>query len=104
MAALPGASRDSVFASVPENIRFPEIEDAVLQHWSAIDAFQTSLKKSEGRPVYTFYDGPPFATGMPHYGHILAGTIKVLRLCVLDHQKILAPTVCSSFFSIFRIS
>ena len=31
---------------------------------------------------YTFYDGPPFATGLPHYGHILAGTIKVSVLCV----------------------
>lgn len=44
--------------------------------WKDIDAFQTSLKLSEGRPEYTFYDGPPFATGLPHYGHILAGTIK----------------------------
>lgn len=36
------------------------------------------MSKEEGRPEFTFYDGPPFATGMPHYGHILAGTIKVL--------------------------
>jgi isoleucyl-tRNA synthetase len=35
------------------------------------------MKKSEGRKPYTFYDGPPFATGLPHYGHIAAGTIKV---------------------------
>jgi hypothetical protein len=35
------------------------------------------MKKSEGRKPYTFYDGPPFATGTPHYGHIAAGTIKV---------------------------
>ena len=35
------------------------------------------MSKEEGRPEFTFYDGPPFATGMPHYGHILAGTIKV---------------------------
>lgn len=34
------------------------------------------LELSEGRPVYTFYDGPPFATGLPHYGHLLASTIK----------------------------
>ena len=32
---------------------------------------------SEGKPEFTFYDGPPFATGLPHYGHIAAGTIKV---------------------------
>ena len=44
--------------------------------WRSIDAYHTSLKQSEGKPDYTFYDGPPFATGLPHYGHILAGTIK----------------------------
>lgn len=61
---------------VPENINFPEEEEKILKFWNDIDAFQTSLKISEGRPRYTFYDGPPFATGLPHYGHILAGTIK----------------------------
>ena len=35
------------------------------------------MKKTEGKKPYTFYDGPPFATGTPHYGHIAAGTIKV---------------------------
>jgi len=35
------------------------------------------MKRTEGLPEYTFYDGPPFATGLPHYGHIAAGTIKV---------------------------
>ena len=34
------------------------------------------MKQSKGKPLYTFYDGPPFATGKPHYGHLLAGTIK----------------------------
>lgn len=51
----------------------------VLKFWREIDAFQTSLRLSEGRPIYSFYDGPPFATGLPHYGHLLAGTIKVTR-------------------------
>jgi isoleucyl-tRNA synthetase len=35
------------------------------------------LELSKGKPSFTFYDGPPFATGLPHYGHIAAGTIKV---------------------------
>lgn len=47
-----------------------------MKYWNEIKAFETSLKLSEGRPEYTFYDGPPFATGLPHYGHFLAGTIK----------------------------
>ncbi|BFZ57160.1 isoleucine--tRNA ligase [Savitreella phatthalungensis] len=51
-------------------------EERVLALWKDIDAFRTSLKLSEGRPRYTFYDGPPFATGLPHHGHLLASTIK----------------------------
>jgi len=61
---------------VATDVRFPTQEEEILDLWQRIDAFQTSLKKSEGRPEYTFYDGPPFATGLPHYGHLLAGTIK----------------------------
>jgi isoleucyl-tRNA synthetase len=61
---------------------FPEEEVKVLNFWREIDAFQTSLKLSAGRPIFSFYDGPPFATGLPHYGHLLAGTIKVLDLLI----------------------
>jgi hypothetical protein len=69
-------------AIVPAAFNFPEEEEKVLKFWREIDAFQTSLKLSEGRPVYSFYDGPPFATGLPHYGHLLAGTIKVRSLYI----------------------
>ena len=65
------------FKDIPANISFPKEEEKILELWKEIDAFQTSLKKSEGRKPFSFYDGPPFATGLPHYGHILAGTIKV---------------------------
>eukprot|EP01126_Amoeba_proteus_P063710 TRINITY_DN8808_c0_g1_i2.p1 TRINITY_DN8808_c0_g1~~TRINITY_DN8808_c0_g1_i2.p1 ORF type:complete len:968 (+),score=169.76 TRINITY_DN8808_c0_g1_i2:73-2904(+) len=61
---------------LPERPNFPGIEEEIVKYWAAIDAFQTSLKRNATKPVYTFYDGPPFATGLPHYGHILAGTIK----------------------------
>lgn len=64
--------------SVPiKQFSFPKEEEKVIAYWREIDAFKTSLKQSEGRPVFSFYDGPPFATGLPHYGHLLAGTIKV---------------------------
>lgn len=56
---------------------FPREEEEVLKYWDAIDAFKQQLKRSEGKPEYIFYDGPPFATGLPHYGHLLAGTLKV---------------------------
>ena len=38
--------------------------------------FERSVEKRKGAPLFSFYDGPPFATGLPHYGHLLAGTIK----------------------------
>ncbi|CAN7013934.1 unnamed protein product [Brassica rapa subsp. trilocularis] len=55
---------------------FPREEEKVLSFWTQIDAFKTQLRRTEHLPEYIFYDGPPFATGLPHYGHILAGTIK----------------------------
>ncbi|KAF3690036.1 Isoleucine--tRNA ligase, cytoplasmic [Channa argus] len=61
---------------VPESISFPSEEEKILKLWQEKDCFQECLKQSKNRPKYTFYDGPPFATGLPHYGHILAGTIK----------------------------
>lgn len=57
-------------------MEFPKAEEQVLKFWDEIDAFQTSLKMSKGKKPFTFYDGPPFATGTPHYGHMLASTIK----------------------------
>jgi isoleucyl-tRNA synthetase len=51
-------------------------EKKVIEFWKKDKSFEKSLKKtSKGKP-YIFYDGPPFATGLPHYGHILASTIK----------------------------
>ncbi|CAB4252848.1 similar to Saccharomyces cerevisiae YBL076C ILS1 Cytoplasmic isoleucine-tRNA synthetase, target of the G1-specific inhibitor reveromycin A [Maudiozyma barnettii] len=55
---------------------FSKEEEKVLALWDEIDAFHTSLKLTEGKPEFSFYDGPPFATGTPHYGHILASTVK----------------------------
>ncbi|KAI9002349.1 tRNA synthetases class I-domain-containing protein [Gaertneriomyces semiglobifer] len=76
----PGPSTVSKFTmgipEIPASPSFPKEEEKVLQFWKDIDAFQTSLKLAEGRPPFSFYDGPPFATGLPHYGHLLAGTIK----------------------------
>ncbi len=69
-------------ASVPASASFPEIEDRVLEHWAADKTFQASV---EARPAglngdneFVFYDGPPFANGLPHYGHLLTGYVKDL--------------------------
>ncbi|KAK3117256.1 isoleucine--tRNA ligase [Teratosphaeriaceae sp. CCFEE 6253] len=58
------------------SINFPSEEERVLATWNSIDAFHRQLELSRDDPPYVFYDGPPFATGTPHYGHLLASTIK----------------------------
>lgn len=55
---------------------FPEKEERVLEFWEKEDIFRKSITIREKGAHFSFYDGPPFATGLPHYGHILAGTIK----------------------------
>ncbi|KPA81674.1 putative mitochondrial isoleucyl-tRNA synthetase [Leptomonas pyrrhocoris] len=60
----------------PEVFHFSQMEEEVLAMWREKKCFETSMKLSEGREPFSFFDGPPFATGLPHYGHILAGTIK----------------------------
>lgn len=54
----------------------PHREERVLAFWEKEHIFQKSLEATKKGPYFTFYDGPPFATGLPHYGHILAGTLK----------------------------
>ncbi len=55
---------------------FPEREERILAFWNREKIFEKSLDKRKNAPLYSFYDGPPFATGLPHYGHLLAGTLK----------------------------
>ena len=65
-----------MFKPVSNKVAFPKMEEDVLSFWGNDGTFEKSLKKNEGKERYTFYDGPPFATGLPHYGHLLAGIIK----------------------------
>ena len=55
-------------------VSFPAVEEKILKRWTERKIFEKSLKLSERK--YSFYDGPPFATGLPHYGHLLASTLK----------------------------
>ena len=51
-------------------------EEKVLEFWQQNNIFEKSVSEREGMDSFVFFDGPPFATGLPHYGHILPGTIK----------------------------
>ncbi|MDY3127810.1 MAG: isoleucine--tRNA ligase [Corynebacterium sp.] len=56
--------------------RFPAMEEIVQEYWKEDSTFNASLKKTKECPEYIFYDGPPFANGLPHYGHLLTGYVK----------------------------
>jgi isoleucyl-tRNA synthetase len=66
--------------AVPSSPRFPAIEKRILDFWEADDTFQASIDArpsgENGDNEFVFYDGPPFANGLPHYGHLLTGYIK----------------------------
>jgi len=69
-------STQPVFERALASADFPQLEREVLALWERLDAFAESNRRRAGQPSFVFYDGPPFATGTPHYGHLLAGTIK----------------------------
>jgi isoleucyl-tRNA synthetase len=74
----PHAAADGV----PATPRFPQIEEGVLAYWEDDDTFRASVEQrpagENGDNEFVFYDGPPFANGLPHYGHLLTGYVKDL--------------------------
>ncbi|HEV7956441.1 MAG TPA: class I tRNA ligase family protein, partial [Marisediminicola sp.] len=75
------AANDAADASartVSASPSFPSIERGILAFWKRDDTFKASIENREGCEEWTFYDGPPFANGLPHYGHLLTGYAKDL--------------------------
>jgi isoleucyl-tRNA synthetase len=64
-----------MFPELPETTR---LESEVLEYWKTRKIFEKSLEMGKGRPIFTFYEGPPTANGMPHNGHVLTRVIKDL--------------------------
>ena len=64
--------------TVPASPSFPAIEERVLAFWKKDATFQASIDQRDGCEEWVFYDGPPFANGLPHYGHLLTGYAKDL--------------------------
>ena len=65
-----------MFKNVDPKQNFPQMEEAVLEFWEKNDIFRKSVEQRPEDKEFSFYDGPPFATGHPHYGHLVPGTIK----------------------------
>lgn len=73
MSEAPGASR---YPQVPAQARYPSLEEEILAFWAEDRTFETSVALHGPETEYVFYDGPPFANGLPHYGHLLTGFVK----------------------------
>ena len=63
-------------AGVNPSPSFPAVEESILDFWATDGTFQASLAQRAGAEEFVFYDGPPFANGLPHYGHLLTGYAK----------------------------
>ncbi len=78
----PKVSTHAEQTAVPSTPKFPEIEERVLAYWKDDDTFRASVEQRDpgenGANEFVFYDGPPFANGLPHYGHLLTGYVKDL--------------------------
>ncbi|MBT4090306.1 MAG: class I tRNA ligase family protein, partial [Deltaproteobacteria bacterium] len=65
-----------MFKSIKSKVNFARMEEALLDYWDENLIFEKSVEERSDQNTYFFYDGPPFATGLPHYGHLIASTIK----------------------------
>ncbi len=62
--------------AVAPSVSFPELEASRLDTWDRLDIFQRSIQDRDESDRFVFYDGPPFATGLPHYGHLVGSVLK----------------------------
>ncbi|MGD0742666.1 MAG: isoleucine--tRNA ligase [Acidimicrobiales bacterium] len=69
-------ARPETYPEVPTTPDYPALEEATLRWWHADGTFAASVASRDASNEYVFYDGPPFANGMPHYGHLLTGFVK----------------------------
>ena len=61
---------------LPDKKQIPEMEDEILSYWKKNNIFKKSVEKNSEDNLYVFYDGPPFISGLPHYGHLLVSIAK----------------------------
>ncbi len=70
------STKETRFAEVPTGVHFPTQEEEILEFWAERGHFDRSVSERSPDRAFIFYDGPPFASGMPHYGHLLASIVK----------------------------
>jgi len=72
----PAPMPATAFRTVPSQVNFPALEEDILALWAESGTFEKSVSQRPAENPFIFYDGPPFASGLPHYGHLLQSIIK----------------------------
>ncbi len=72
----PDAAASQPYPTVPSRPDLPAIETRLLDRWAEQKTFERSVEQRPADDEFVFYDGPPFANGLPHYGHLLTGYVK----------------------------
>ncbi|QEN07002.1 isoleucine--tRNA ligase [Oceanispirochaeta crateris] len=65
-----------MYTPVEPRVDFPKMEEKIQKFWEENSIFEKSISNRDGAEDFVFYDGPPFATGLPHFGHFVPGTLK----------------------------
>src|SRR5580704_13135944 len=74
--AETGKAAGQAASGVPAQPTFPELEEGGIAYWADSDTFRESVQQRPLAEEFVFYDGPPFANGLPHYGHLITGYVK----------------------------
>ncbi|HEY2814106.1 MAG TPA: isoleucine--tRNA ligase, partial [Acidimicrobiales bacterium] len=75
-APPPSSPSSGRYPDVDQHPSFPELERSIIDRWQETDVFARSVDQRPPDDEFVFYDGPPFANGLPHYGHLLTGFVK----------------------------
>ena len=101
--AQPGSGGQRYFPDLPPAIDLPAMEHDVLARWQDGQFFERSLEATEGRPLWTFYEGPPTTNGMPGVHHIEARVFKdVFPRLSYDVIRQLEPSFYESLYSAYE--
>ena len=78
------------YPELSSKVSFPKMEEEVIKYWETHGTFEKSVSNREGAEEFNFYDGPPFANGLPHYGHIMVSYVKdtIARFQTMAGKKV----------------
>ena len=90
MASSLSGEEKEIYPTLVANLQISEIDRHIFKYWEDNDVFTVSVSGRADQENFTFYDGPPFANGLPHYGHLLTGFIKdaVARFFTMDGKQV----------------